>query len=77
VITKEMIDRINRLARKQRSEGLTPEEKLEQHNLRRLYLKNIRTQITDQLDSLGCRPKSGYAGNCARETCKNPSPYRH
>ena len=77
MITKELIDRINWLARKQKTEGLTPDEKNEQYNLRRLYLKNIRAQITGQLDSMGCRPKNGHNGDCNCETCKNPSSHRH
>lgn len=50
MITKELVDRINALAKKQRSEGLTEEEKKEQHELRQTYLQGIRSQVTDQLD---------------------------
>lgn len=50
MITKELIDRINYLSRKSRSEGLTPEEKEEQHQVRQQYLAGIRAQVRDTLD---------------------------
>ncbi|ABO49293.1 protein of unknown function DUF896 [Desulforamulus reducens MI-1] len=52
IITKELVDRINALARKQRAEGLTPAEKEEQHQLRQQYLKGIRGQVIDQLSRI-------------------------
>lgn len=52
MITKELIDRINVLARKQRCEGLTGEEKEEQQRLRQQYLKGIRGQVEDALSSI-------------------------
>lgn len=47
---KAKIDRINQLARKQRSEGLTEEEKLEQQQLRDEYRAMFRNNMTQQLD---------------------------
>lgn len=52
MITKEMIQRINELARKQKNEGLTPEEKREQAQLRQAYLQSIRGQLRQQLDRI-------------------------
>ncbi|GAB6181997.1 hypothetical protein JCM14036_33160 [Desulfotomaculum defluvii] len=52
IITKELIDKINLLARKQKAEGLTPAEKEEQHQLRQQYLKGIRGQVIDQLSRI-------------------------
>jgi len=49
---KERLDRINQLARKQKSEGLTEEEKKEQKILREEYLKAFRKQFRQQLDSI-------------------------
>ena len=52
MITKELIARINELSRKQRSEGLTEEEKKEQKNLREIYLEGIRGQMRQMLDNI-------------------------
>lgn len=43
---QEKIDRINALARKSRTEGLTPEEKLEQQLLRQEYISAFRASMT-------------------------------
>lgn len=48
-MTLETIERINALSRKQRSTGLTEEEKQEQLLLRRQYIDNIKVQITQAL----------------------------
>lgn len=47
---KHKIERINHLARKQRSEGLTEEEKLEQQQLRDEYRAMFRSNMEQQLD---------------------------
>ena len=52
MITKEMISRINELARKKRSTGLTAEETAEQKELYAEYLGNIRGQMKQMLDSI-------------------------
>ncbi|MCL5056731.1 MAG: DUF896 domain-containing protein [Actinobacteria bacterium] len=70
MITKEMLDRINWLARKQRTTGLTGKEKEEQHNLRQKYLQCIRAQVVDALDSAGIKPKAGEHSDCSCPTCK-------
>lgn len=70
MITKELVDRINWLARKQRSEGLTAEEKEEQHRLRQQYLQGIRSQVTDALDSMGLKPKKSHKNKCSCDTCR-------
>lgn len=49
---KEKIDRINELARKAKSEGLTPEEKEEQNKLRQEYIKAYRESLRSQLESI-------------------------
>lgn len=50
-MTQEKIDRINALARKQRAEGLTDEERREQFRLRREYIEAIKNSLTAQLES--------------------------
>ncbi|HYF84015.1 MAG TPA: DUF896 domain-containing protein [Clostridia bacterium] len=52
MITKEMIDRINLLAKKSKQEGLNDEEKLEQQVLRGKYIEYIKGQVRHQLDSI-------------------------
>lgn len=52
MITKELLERINFLARKKRSEGLSPEETAEQKKLYGIYLSEIRGQVTNLLDSI-------------------------
>lgn len=51
-ITKEMIDRINVLAAKKRTTGLTPAEKEEQKTLYKEYLAAIRGNMKAQLDNI-------------------------
>lgn len=48
----ELIKRINELAAKKRGEGLTLEEEIEQKELYRLYLDNIRGQVKAHLDNI-------------------------
>ena len=52
MITKELIERINQLARKQRSEGLTDEERAEQQKLRKSYLACFRENMKNVLDQI-------------------------
>ena len=48
----ERIARINQLARKAREEGLTPEEKEEQHRLRREYVEAFRRGLLAELENV-------------------------
>ena len=69
-MTQEKIDRINELARKQKNEGLTDEEKQEQYALRREYIDGFKASLTAQLENtyivepdgskrkLGCRDEN-------------------
>lgn len=50
-MTKEKIDRINALARKQKTEGLTEEEKQEQAILRREYIEGFKQSLVSQLEN--------------------------
>lgn len=52
MLGKEKLDRINELARKSKSEGLTSEECEEQLILRKEYLAAFRQQFRQQLDSV-------------------------
>lgn len=47
----EVIARINVLAKKAKSEGLTPEETAERDKLRRIYIDAVKASLTGQLDN--------------------------
>ena len=50
-MTKEKIARLNALAQKSRSQGLTEQEKAEQAALRREYIDAMKRSLKAQLDS--------------------------
>lgn len=50
-MTQETIARINALAKKSRTEGLTDAEKAEQAHLRREYIDAMKASLRSQLDS--------------------------
>ena len=52
MITPELLARINELARKKRTVGLSDEELAEQKELYKIYLAAIRGQVTSLLDSI-------------------------
>jgi len=53
MVTQEMIDRINALARKAKGpEGLTEAEREEQRALRQMYVASVRENLTAQLDRI-------------------------
>ena len=53
------IDRINELARKKKTEGLTPAELEEQAALRAEYIAGFRASLTAQLDNTVIVDKDG------------------
>ena len=50
-MNQEKIDRINALARKAKTEGLSPEEIAERDALRKEYVAAVRANLTAQLDN--------------------------
>lgn len=48
----ELTARINELARKQKTVGLTPEETAERDRLRKQYLSRFRNNLKQQLDAI-------------------------
>jgi len=50
-LTQEKIDRINELARKSKSEGLTDAEKAEQTELRNEYRRSVTGNLAGQLSN--------------------------
>lgn len=62
-MNQTQIDRINELARKAKTEGLTPEEKDEQQKLRKEFIANIRMNLRSQLDNIDIQEKDGSVTN--------------
>lgn len=78
MLPKEQLDRINELARKQRSEGLTVPEQAEQDALRRAYLESFRKSFKAQLEAQGFRPTEAKHGcNCGDANCKHHHHHGH
>ena len=50
-MTKEKVARINELAHKAKSEGLTDAELAERDKLRRIYIDNVKANLIGQLDN--------------------------
>lgn len=69
MITREMIERINHLARKSRTEGLTPAEKLEQTRLRRLYIDAIKAQVRQALEQMSGDATGKHGRSCSCPGC--------
>ena len=47
----DTIARINELAKKAKTEGLTPEELAERDKLRRIYIDSVKQNLIGQLDN--------------------------
>ena len=57
------IDRSNALAHKQKSVGLTEEEKVEQAKLRREYLDAVKGNLRAHLNNIDIKEKDGSITN--------------
>ena len=62
-MTEEKIARINELARKSKSEGLTEEEKKEQAILRQEFIAAYRRNVKAQLDNIDIVNEDGTIEN--------------
>lgn len=51
MVTQEQINRINELARKSKTVGLTETEKDEQAKLRRIYIDSFKESLVGQLEN--------------------------
>lgn len=65
------IDRINELARKSKSVGLSQEEKEEQARLRQEYIAAIRGNLRAQLDRIDVKEQDGSIVNLGEKVRKN------
>ena len=64
---QEQIERINELARKSKTTGLTPEEKEEQKKLRAEYIASVRMNLRTQLDNINIQEKDGSIVNLGEQ----------
>ena len=58
-MTEERIARLNELARKSKTMGLTEEEKAEQAALRKEYIETIRKNMRAHLNNISIQEKDG------------------
>ena len=64
----EKIDRINALAHKAKSVGLTEEEKKERELLRKEYIASVRMNLRAQLDNVDVQQEDGTIINLGEKT---------
>lgn len=70
-MTQDKIDRINELARKQKTEeGLTDEERLEQQRLRSEYINSIKRNLSLQLENTVIMDEKGNKRNVQKKGSK-------
>lgn len=58
-MTEKEIERINELYHKSKSVGLSEEERIEQANLRQMYIQTIRANLRGNLDQISIQEKDG------------------
>jgi len=79
VITAELIERINYLARKKRESGLTAAEEQEQAEVRRQYIEGIKDQLRPTLEAIKAGkdveipeiPHENHGDGCSCGHCKH------
>ena len=72
-MTEDKIKRINELARKQKGEGLTEEEKREQAILRREYIEAYKQSLIAQLENTYIVDEKGNKQKLRSKTGLNPN----
>ncbi len=69
-MTQEKIDRINQLAHKSKSIGLTDAEKAEQAQLRREYIDSFKASLVGQLENTYIVDEKGNKKKVTRKNVK-------
>ena len=67
-MTQEKIARINELAHKSKTTGLTDAEKAEQQTLRQKYLADVKASLRAQLDRTSIQEPDGTIHKVTRRT---------
>lgn len=62
-MNQEGINRINELAKKSKTVGLTQDEKAEQAKLRQEFIASVRMNLKSQLDNIDMEEKDGSIVN--------------
>ncbi len=52
MLTQDQLQRLNELAKKKKTDGLTPDETKEQQNLREAYLEAFRSGMKQTIENL-------------------------
>lgn len=68
MVTQAQIDRINELARKAKTEGLTEEELKERDILRRAYIDSFKESLVGQLENTYIVDEKGNKKKVERKT---------
>lgn len=77
MVTREQINRINELAKKQKESGLTDSEKMEQEKLRRLYVDSFKENLRSQLKNIKIVSPEEYDKNKKEEHCSCGHDHHH
>lgn len=70
-MTEELLKRINFLAQKSKTEGLTEDEKEEQKNLRMQYIAEFRQGMQNTLDNVYVLDKNGQKKKIQKKDSSN------
>lgn len=77
MVTKEQINRINELAKKQKETGLTEDERKEQEKLRRLYVDSFKDNLKAQLKNIKIISPEEYEKNKKEKHCSCGHDHEH
>jgi uncharacterized protein YnzC (UPF0291/DUF896 family) len=77
MVTKEQIERINELAKKQKENMLSDEEKKEQEKLRRLYVDSFKENLKAQLKNIKIVSPEEYEKSKKENKCTCGHDHNH
>jgi uncharacterized protein YnzC (UPF0291/DUF896 family) len=77
MLTKEQIERINELAKKQKENMLSDEEKKEQEKLRRIYVDSFKENLKAQLKNIKIVSPEEYEKSKKENKCTCGHDHNH